>query len=234
MWSKGRRLTAVAQNGSYDITQYSYNADGIRTGKNRNGVVTEYILSGSRIVAEKRGSTVIRYWYDEAGSPVGMKLDGETYLYEKNLQGDIVGIYNSSGTRVVSYAYDAWGNVVSQSYTDSSAYTNNPFRYRGYYWDSETGFYYLESRYYDPKTGRFINADGYVNANGDLIGYNLYAYCSNNPVMFVDPTGEGKILDWLKQKGQAIGDWFSDTFGGVVYESRAHKTIAYDTVFVGS
>ena len=64
MWSKGRRLTAVAQNGSYDITQYSYNADGSRTGKNRNGVVTEYILSGSRIVAEKRGSTVIRYWYD--------------------------------------------------------------------------------------------------------------------------------------------------------------------------
>ena len=120
MWSKGRRLTAVAQNGSYDITQYSYNADGIRTGKNRNGVVTEYILSGSRIVAEKRGSTVIRYWYDGAGSPVGMKLDGETYLYEKNLQGDIVGIYNSSGTRVVSYAYDAWGNVVSGSYSSGA------------------------------------------------------------------------------------------------------------------
>ena len=67
----------------------------------------------------------------------------------------------------------------------------NPFRYRGYYWDAETGFYYLQSRYYDPATGRFLNADIHINANGDLIGYNMYAYCSNNPVMFTDPSGEG-------------------------------------------
>jgi len=124
--------------------------------------------------------------------PVGMIYDGTTYLYEKNLQGDIIGIYTTSGTKVATYVYDAWGKTVSSSYVSghSNVYTYNPFRYRGYYYDTETGFYYLQSRYYDPATGRFINADGYINANGDLQGFNMYAYCSNNPVMYVDYTGE--------------------------------------------
>ena len=130
-----------------------------------------------------------------------MILDDVTYLYEKNIFGDVIGIYNTSGTKVAFYSYDAWGNLISSSYSDYNAYSLNPFRYRGYYFDTETGFYYLQSRYYDSKTGRFLNADGYVNANGDLQGYNMYAYCSNNPVMCVDPTGEG---------------WFWDAFGAIV------------------
>jgi len=170
---------------------YIYNADGIRIGKNSGGVVTEYVLNGTLILAEKRGDTIIRYIYDENGLPVGMILDGTTYLYEKNLQGDVIGIYTTSGTKVVTYVYDAWGKTVSSSYVSgySNVYTYNPFRYRGYYYDTETGFYYLQSRYYDPAIGRFINADGYLSTGTGLIGCNMYAYCNNNPVMYVDYTG---------------------------------------------
>ena len=89
----------------------------------------------------------------------------------------------------------------------------NPFRYRGYYYDVETGYYYLQTRYYSPDLGRFLNADGYVNANGDILGYNMFAYCSNNPISFNDPTGEGRILDWLNEKKDDLANWFYDTFG---------------------
>ena len=120
---------------------------------------------------------------------------GKWYYYEKNLQGDIVGIMNADGYKVVSYSYDAWGvpyapvystdSVVSAS--DKANAALNPFRYRGYYYDSETGYYYLQTRYYNPEWGRFINADGQL--NGGLHGCNQFAYCSNNPVMNIDPNG---------------------------------------------
>ena len=113
-------------------------------------------------------------------------------MYQKNLFGDIIGIYNENGTQVVWYEYDAWGNLTYGSYTTGNnyVYNANPFRYRGYYYDRETGFYYLQTRYYDPVTCRFINGDCSVNANGDLLGFNMFAYCSNNPVMNVDFSGE--------------------------------------------
>lgn len=116
-----------------------------------------------------------------------------TFYFEKNLQGDIVAVYDETGVKVLSYTYDAWGNhTMTWHYTmgTSLAAQHNPFRYRGYYYDTETGLYYLQSRYYNPQWGRFLNADGYVNANGDLMGYNMYAYCSNNPINFTDPFGE--------------------------------------------
>ena len=139
---------------------------------------------------------VLIYLYDNTNSPVGMMYRTNAYatdtydyfLFEKNLQGDIVAVYNSTGTKLLSYTYDAWGNcTVSGSTTTGAQY--NPFRYRGYYYDSELGLYYLNSRYYDSNTGRFINADIYVNANGDLIGFNLFAYCNNNPISYADPSG---------------------------------------------
>ena len=122
--------------------------------------------------------------------------DFDIYLFAKNIQGDILYIYNTSGTRLVTYTYDAWGNVTT-SYSNGGASTAaryNPFRYRGYYYDTETGFYYLNSRYYDPSVGRFLNADGQL--NDGLLGYNLFAYCENNPVSYTDPTGEWP--DWDK------------------------------------
>jgi len=119
--------------------------------------------------------------------------DWDTYYYEKNLQGDVIAIYNASGTKLVSYTYDAWGNFTRTDIASSvpDVVKNNPITYRGYYYDHDLDLYYLTTRYYDPETYRFVTADdpAYLGANGDLISYNLYAYCSNNPVMYVDPTG---------------------------------------------
>ena len=115
-----------------------------------------------------------------------------TYWFEKNLQGDIVAVYNENGTKLVSYTYDAWGKVTT-TYHNSGAYTAaqyNSFRYRGYYYDTELGFYYLNSRYYDPETSRVISADTYLGANADINSYNQFAYCSNNPIRYIDPSGE--------------------------------------------
>ena len=130
-----------------------------------------------------------------------------TFWFEKNLQGDIVAIYRENGTRIGTYKYDAWG-ACTCSYTTGTTYLErvivtsyNPFRYRGYYFDEETGFYYLNSRYYNPSWGRFLNADGYISTGTGLLGYNMFAYCNNNPVMRVDPTGAWpKWLDDLYSK----------------------------------
>ena len=139
------------------------------------------------------------YIYDENGSPIGVKHRNkvfvaeqiETYLFGKNLQGDIIAIYNTSGTAIVKYVYDAWGNIISTSGTQATGIgAKNSLRYRGYYYDTETGLYYLRARYYDPVTGRFISADNRLSTGGDLSGMNLYAYCGNNPVNRIDPTGE--------------------------------------------
>ena len=116
----------------------------------------------------------------------------DTFWFEKNLQGDIVAVYNEGGTKLVSYTYDAWGNI--ETYTHDVSGTNfnatyNPFRYRGYYYDSELGFYYLNSRYYDPETGRFISEDGYVSTGQGILGYNMFAYCRNEPVFRKDAYG---------------------------------------------
>ena len=120
----------------------------------------------------------------------------DVYWYEKNLQGDIVAVYSATGTKLISYEYDAWGNfTTTYHYTGSSTANYNKFTYRGYYYDPDLKMYYLQSRYYDPAICRFISPDdtSYLGANGDLVSYNLYAYCSNNPVNYTDPTGHGII-----------------------------------------
>ena len=108
------------------------------------------------------------------------------------MQGDIVAVYNEAGTKLISYKYDAWGHF-SVTYSNGGASTsaaNNPFRYRGYYYDSDLAFYYLQTRYYDSNTGRFISADGYVSTGQGILGNNMYAYCGNNPITRADATGD--------------------------------------------
>ena len=140
---------------------------------------------------------LIVYSYDASGYPISMTYRksadaaaaAEVYFLATNLQGDVTYIYDIDGNRVVTYNYDAWGNILSISGTKASTIGRyNPFRYRSYYYDNETGFYYLNSRYYDPASGRFLNADGQL--NDGLLGYNLFAYCGNNPINRADPTGE--------------------------------------------
>ena len=131
------------------------------------------------------------YYYDESGIS-GVSYNGTRYSYIRNLQGDVIGIINSNGVTVVEYKYDAWGNILSV--TGSLASTLgavNPFRYRGYYYDTETGFYYLNSRYYDPQVGRFINADGIIGANGGIMGYNMFAYKNDARWFFIDGLNQG-------------------------------------------
>ena len=154
---------------------------------------------------------IIVYVYGDDGTPIGYRYRTSSYaantfddyLYLKNMQGDIIKIYSASGTQVAEYIYDAWGNVISATGTMANV---NPLRYRGYYYDADTGLYYLQSRYYDPVTGRFINADDMSNlgADGELNGYNLYAYCGNNPVMGYDPYGAFDLWGFAKGVGRIV------------------------------
>ena len=140
------------------------------------------------------GNNTLHFVYDALG-PAAVVYNGTTYYYLRNAQGDITGLVNTSGVQVVAYTYDAWGNILST--TGSMATTlgaDNPLRYRGYVYDTETGLYYLTSRYYNPSWCRFINADSQLNVKDGIIGFNMFAYCNNNPVMYADPSGHSIIL----------------------------------------
>ena len=199
-WQKGRQL-ASASNGTTSIS-YTYKNDGYRTSKTVNGTTTDYTLEGSNVLIEKTGSDYVWYYYDAAGAPVAMATGSgpSLYIYRKNLQGDITGIYSgSTGTLLVSYTYDAWGKVtatnVAGTTESATVLARNPYLYRGYRYDSETGLYYLNSRYYDPETGRFINADGFVSTGQGILASNMFAYCENNPVNRQDKNGQwGNII----------------------------------------
>ena len=195
---EGRRLVGAVK--GTKTMSFAYNDEGIRTSKTVNGVTTTYYVNGGQIVAETTNTRTIVYIYDATGSPIGMMYRTTSYAegafdifwYEKNLQGDIIAIYNNVGTKLATYTYtDAWGNF-TVSYSNGGASTGaqyNPFRYRGYYYDTDLGMYYLQSRYYDAKICRFISADGYVSTGQGILGNNMFAYCNNNPVNRVDLTG---------------------------------------------
>ena len=188
--------------------------DGLRTSKTVNGVKHEYYYVGNTLQYEKFGTTELWFFYDADGNPSGVRYkNGSTttdYYFVCNWRGDVIRIYDGTGAVVANYNYDAWGSVISvtdangAAITDSTHIANvNPLRYRGYYYDSETGLYYLQSRYYDPAVKRFINADSLVGANKDILGNNVFAYCSNNPVNYSDPTGHGIVknaIKWISKK----------------------------------
>ena len=197
-WERGRKL-ASATTAEGTAVSYLYNDSGIRTQKTVNGVATDYFLDGSKIIAEKTNGNTTWYYYDGDGTREAIEYKGNVYYYFYNAQGDVMGLYDNDLNVVVEYAYDSWGNVVS--ITGSLASTlgqDNPFRYRGYYFDSETGLYYLNSRYYDANTGRFINADGYLDTQTGLLSHNMYAYCNNNPVNMIDSEGTGPLFSLIK------------------------------------
>ena len=160
----------------------------------------DYYYADGLLVRQTWGSNYIDFLYDESGL-FSFVYNGTQYYYIKNLQGDVVAIANSNGTILVEYSYDAWGDVISITGIEATTLgAINPIRYRGYYFDTDTEFYYLNSRYYDPEIRRFINADIYISTGDGFIGCNMYAYCLNNPVMYADYTGESAtyaLQSWI-------------------------------------
>ena len=211
--SKG--TAAVGQH----IYNYSYNAYGQRIGVRYTFMLSApssaiamgtlmgytkafcYDQSGRLICERKIGnyygegtaSEQTVFLYDETGI-IGMMYTGTngttaTYYFRRNLLGDVIGIYNTNGDKVGGYAYDAWGNCTITLNTNGIA-TKNPIRYRGYYYDQDTGLYYLNARYYSPEWRRFISPDDTAYLDPDSVnGLNLYCYCNNDPVNYVDPSG---------------------------------------------
>ena len=150
-WQNGRQLATVSQNGTA-LASYTYNADGLRTSKTVGGVTTDYYWSNGNLQGQKTGEEYLLFLYDENDKAYGFivknGISETTYYYEFNVQGDIIGVIDSTGTRVVEYTYGAWGDILSVTGTLADAIgQKNPLRYRGYYYDAETGFYYLKSRY---------------------------------------------------------------------------------------
>ena len=173
---------------TYNGHTFAYDTQGRRVGK--DSVVYTYD-SENRLVKQTNGVNELAFIYDNSGV-TGVKYSGSTYIYRKDVQGNIIALLDSTGKVVVRYTYDAWGNHAVEPV--SSTYTTlanlNPFRYRGYYYDTETELYFLKTRYYDPEIGRFMTIDGIEYLDPETInGLNLYAYCGNNPVMCVDPNG---------------------------------------------
>lgn len=186
-WEKGRQLKKMEHtNGT--IVEYAYNSEGLRVSKtvtNTAGTVTttQYTLHGSNLVHLVKGSKYMHFWYDAQNRPTIVNYNGTRYAYIVNLQGDVLGLIDSNGDEVVRYTYDAWGKVLSTTGTMASSLgALNPFRYRGYVYDTETNICYLRSRYYNSIWGRFINADRQSKRN-------MFAYCSNSPVLYSDHNG---------------------------------------------
>lgn len=198
-WTQGRKLESV-NNGKK--IRYYYDHAGNRVKKTVDNVTTEYCMAGDLLVTEKGEGRRIWYYYDSAANPVSMRVSGKDYFYVRNLQNDVIALIDDTGETVVEYKYNSWGKILS--ITGSKAGTigkTNPFRYRGYYYDEETGMYYLKNRYYDPEIRRFISADSYISGFNSTM-CNVFCYCGNNPVSNSDPEGTffKKIVHFLKSK----------------------------------
>ena len=164
-----------------------YDASGLRTKRISDDKTYTYTYAGDKLLRMTAGSDTLDFCYDADGMPLTVTHNGTVYCFITNLQGDVMSVQDSYGGTVAQYAYDAWGNILEIQGTLAEL---NPLRYRGYVYDQETDFYYLGSRYYDPAIGRLISADKYTSTGQGIIGYNMYAYCGNNPVCRLDTDGD--------------------------------------------
>ena len=214
-WAEGRNLVRAEKinrntNTVLNTYTYAYDQNGVRTKKSVDGVIHNYFYASGKLLRETWGTNTLDFFYNENGHPYAVTYTNSqgstTYYYVTNLQGDVLRIVNTSGTIVASYTYDPYGKVLTAT---GSMATVNPLRYRGYYYDQETGLYYLQSRYYDPTTCRFINADSYASTGQGIIGHNMFAYCNNSPHNATDPYGEDAI--WLQDTNNRVTGWLGHT-----------------------
>ena len=208
--------------------QHTYDVAGIRDSKTvttSSGTITyNYLTQNGQVVRQTwtdlgNVSHVMDFIYDNNGKPYAFYYDGTLYYYITNLQGDVIRIIDTAGATICTYTYDAWGRLLNSS--TNQIFKANPIRYRGYYYDTESGLYYLGSRYYDPQVKRFINADGYASTGQGFVGCNMFAYCGNNPIRFVDLNGcfWEEARDFFKNIYDNIGRIIGPDIT-VVYQSR--------------
>ena len=188
-WENGRILKKITT--SEKAIQMNYDSNGMRTQKSVDGVKTNYYYdSSNNLFALTQGSDTLFFYYDNSGEVMSVSCNGTMYYYIKDLQGDITEIVDKDGKAVAEYAYDAWGNMLTENNGTLAVGKLNPFRYRSYVYDEETGLYYLQSRYYDPLTGRFVNADVYCDTyTGNPLSTNMFVYCENDAINYVDNDG---------------------------------------------
>ena len=238
---EGKKLakTEFGSGTSYYYYEYKYDENGLRTRKTLTvpalslSETTEYFYNGSVLIGMKIGTgnsaKVLRFSYDASGNVAAVDYSANngstfaTYYYVRNAQNDIVKLIDNSGTAVVEYIYDSWGKVLSTTGTYAGTVgLDQPFRYRGYVCDTETGWYYLQSRYYDPNTCRFISADVLLSTGQGVIGHNSFAYCLNNPVNNADTEGNipfstlfgiyvhRAIQDYMIENGVCGVEWYKN------------------------
>ena len=216
-WTEGRRLASLARPSpglpdTITTYTYEYNAAGQRVSKTKTmphgeSITTEFIYEGDLLVGQKTsdGKGDMTFLHDDTGAYIGLIYEGAEYYYMKNVQGDIIGIVDAEGVIQAVYTYEPFGKLFSIETKsgflrydgDWSVGGMNPIRYRGYYYDYDTKLYYLNSRYYDPYVGRFLNADDtdtLLCSPYELTDKNLFAYCDNNPIMRVDYIGDFWML----------------------------------------
>mgnify|MGYP002771227767 FL=1 len=250
-WQGGRQLASMQKDGT--TLSFSYNDAGLRTEKTVNGSTRRYVWHSAQLMADIGASDAFYFHYSSGGELIGYTYktaEAETEcILVKNQQGDVERVISADGTILASYTYDAWGNVLT---SEGSLATSNPIRYRGYYFDTETSLYYLQSRYYDPAVGRFINADRYATTGQGIHSCNMFMYCENNPVYNADPEGanpfgELNIVDyaimhaWVQSQLARKYGWLTevavklangkkgrldlyDSINNVFYEVKAYKS----------
>ncbi len=203
-WQGGRQLASMQKDGT--TLSFAYNDAGLRTEKTVNGATRRYIWNSSQLMADVGASDAFYFHYSSGGELIGYTYktaEAETEcILVKNQQGDVERVISADGTVLASYTYDAWGNVLT---AEGILAQQNPIRYRGYYFDTETSLYYVSSRYYDSNIGRWISADAPETLTADfenLTQYNLFAYCFNNPVNTSDETGAWP--SWAKKVAAAV------------------------------
>ena len=207
-WAVGRQLKKMSRDGQSLTFKYDHNGMRIQKTLEHSWYpeTTNYTYHGKLLTHmevtytdfdEVEHTDKLHFFYDAQSRPAKVRFNGTIYTYVHNLQGDIVGILDNNGNLVVEYKYDAWGKPLST--TGSLADTlgvRNPFRYRGYVYDEESGLYYLRSRYYNPATGRFVNADDenvVVDIENSILEENLFGYCLSNPTNYIDEDGDSAL-----------------------------------------
>lgn len=207
-WTQGNKLSKIVNNYTGNTVKYSYDADGNRISKKSGKKEKKFYYINNRIVLQKAENEALWFNYDVYGKPIGFMYNSVQFLYDVDEMGNVIGIFNKYGDKIVQYNYNGWGEITKIKGDNKIAHIN-PLRYRGYYYDEESGFYYLKNRYYDPKLKRMISMDTTQDTGFGLFSHNMYAYCENTPVNASNYSGN--VPSWFDSKIYTAEDFLWET-----------------------